>query len=245
MGKKGAGSSAGTQRVRFNSKKTPCGVNRGGPFREYTIEYPSLGDTGATNVGGPLPSGGAAAATTSSTSGVSESLREANKELSIRIKQQLKDDEASFGTFKAHNKSFMQGVMSVDEYHSHLVQLGLVALVPDLAALCPVPDLRQSLLEAHRRYLTSEEAQDPFLVKGTWVPPEAGLAAVDQAETRSSWSCQRCTLLNAPFAKLCEACGHKRPNNRYLQLTPSSSSASVGRPSKGKQPAVPELESVW
>ncbi len=46
---------------------------------------------------------------------------------------------------------------------------------------------------------------------GKWAPPEAAAAAAAHAEQFSSWQCCVCTLLNAPVARTCEACGHTRP----------------------------------
>ncbi len=43
------------------------------------------------------------------------------------------------------------------------------------------------------------------------MPPEAAAAAAAHAERHSSWQCGVCTLLNAPAARTCEACGHPKP----------------------------------
>ena len=58
--------------------------------------------------------------------------------------------------------------------------------------------------------------------KGKWVPPEAAAVAAQLAESNSSWQCGSCTLLNAPAARTCEACGQLRPgpldaDNRWKQ----------------------------
>jgi hypothetical protein len=74
-----------------------------------------------------------------------------------------------------------------------IVALGLQALVPELAALCPALERRQALLEVHRQYLASPAAQASDAPG--WVPPEAALAAADAASAQGSWSCPRCESL--------------------------------------------------
>jgi hypothetical protein len=44
---------------------------------------------------------------------------------------------------------------------TQVLSLGLMGLVPELAALCPAVDRRGALLAAHRAFLTSPAAQDP------------------------------------------------------------------------------------
>lgn len=52
----------------------------------------------------------------------------------------------------------------------------------------------------------------PLQGKGKWVPPEAAAVAARLAEQNSSWQCGACTLVNAPAARVCEACGQLRPS---------------------------------
>ncbi len=59
------------------------------------------------------------------------------------------------------SSAFLRGDLSAEAYHDHAVALGLTALLPELAALCPVPERRGSLLDAHRAYLASPAAQRP------------------------------------------------------------------------------------
>jgi len=102
----------------------------------------------------------------------------------------------------------------VEAYHAQVVQLGLQQLVPQLAALCPDADKRAALVEAHKQYLEalSEVTQAPTSrnAKG-WVPPEAAMAALAEVEVKGSWTCDRCTLVNAPSSRACEVCSAPRP----------------------------------
>jgi hypothetical protein len=95
-----------------------------------------------------------------------------------------------------------------------VVQLGLLQLVPQLAALCPDSDKRTALVAAHKRYLESaqDNMQSPAAgnSKG-WVPPEAAMAALAEVEQQGSWACERCTLVNAPSSRMCEVCSAPKP----------------------------------
>ena len=44
----------------------------------------------------------------------------------------------------------MRGDATAQEFHTQVVSLGLAALLPDLAALCPDAAKRTDLLEVHR-----------------------------------------------------------------------------------------------
>lgn len=70
--------------------------------------------------------------------------------------------------------------------------LGLLALVPEVAALCPNPEKQSQLMSAHMAFLDSPAANDVQRLGGGWVPPEAALAAARQAEESKCWGCPRC-----------------------------------------------------
>ena len=52
-----------------------------------------------------------------------------------RVQRQLSSD--AFSTFRAVSASFMQGKLSAKQLHQRITQLGVAAVVPDMAALCP------------------------------------------------------------------------------------------------------------
>jgi hypothetical protein len=75
-----------------------------------------------------------------------------------------------------------------------------------------------------------------------WMPPEAAIAAAEQVEACPSWPCPTCTLVNAPSAYSCEACGGRRPGagpEAFPSLASafpslgSSGSAQQQRPASG------------
>ena len=71
--------------------------------------------------------------------------------------------------------------------------------------------------------------------KGKWVPPEAAAVAARLAEQNSSWQCGACTLVNAPAARVCEACGQLRPspddaNNQWRQQAPGGAASAAAAP---------------
>jgi hypothetical protein len=101
-----------------------------------------------------------------------------------------------------------------EAYHKHVVQLGLLQVVPQLAALCPDADKRTALVAAHKQYLqTAHDGLQAPIGKNArnWVPPEAAMAALAEVEAKGSWGCERCTLINAPSSRTCEVCSAPRP----------------------------------
>jgi len=160
----------------------------------------------------PAPTITAAAASAVPQGGVSESLKAANRALIDKIKAQLADD-SRFSQFRGDSARFMRGEMSATDYHAHMVDLGLLGVAAELASLCPNPDRRTALMEAHKAYLAAPGALSTPPKGGAragWVPPEAAIAAARAAEEQPSWACASCTLLNAPQAAHCEACGAPR-----------------------------------
>jgi hypothetical protein len=162
--------------------------------------------------------------------GVSAELKAANKALVERCKAQLSD--ADFAAFRQRSGAFVQGSVDAGSYHKQVVALGLLGLVPELAALCPDPAKRAALLEAHRQHLQAGSGAAPAAqgkgggsLKG-WVPPEAALAALAEAERRGSWACDRCTLINAPSSRACEVCSAPRPKGAPQQAAAGGSSSS-------------------
>ncbi|KAL3156593.1 hypothetical protein ABBQ38_000883 [Trebouxia sp. C0009 RCD-2024] len=191
-------------------------------------DFPALGGRAAAVTAGPstsqpssaqpptsgAASDGAAAAGT----GVSDALKAANKAVIDKVRQRVSPED--FIQFKQQSALFMRGEASAQAFHSQVVALGLAALLPHLAALCPDALKRSDLLEAHRTAFINEGTAKGG---GGWVPPEAAAAAVDQATLFSSWTCPACTLINAPQAFTCEACGSLRPSS-------SSAAAQDDRP---------------
>uniref|UniRef100_A0A383VLU4 RING-type E3 ubiquitin transferase n=1 Tax=Tetradesmus obliquus TaxID=3088 RepID=A0A383VLU4_TETOB len=213
----------------------------------------------AAKAGSSSSSGGgggtqSVAAAVAAAGGVSEELKAANKALIERCKALL--SEAGFKAFREQSGAFMQGGVTAGKYHSHCVELGLTSLVPQLAALCPDADKRGALIAAHKQYL--EDSQDSMNAAAAggrgWVPPEAALAALQEVETKGSWTCERCTLSNAPSSRSCEVCSAPKPKAGAAgaaagksaaqraaagSSSSSSSAAAAQRPSQWQQAAVP------
>jgi hypothetical protein len=148
---------------------------------------------------------------------VSERLKAANKALVEKIRALLHND-SQFAEFKAESGAFMRGDVPARTFHSRMASLGLLSVAAELAALCPVPERRDALLEAHKAHLAAVASGQSHTPSGrgspgpSWVPPEAAAAAAKAAdEISASWACSACTLINAPDAVACEACGHARP----------------------------------
>ena len=55
-----------------------------------------------------------------------------------------------FIQFRQQSGLFVRGEASAQAFHSQVVSLGLAALLPDLAALCPDATKRTDLLEVHK-----------------------------------------------------------------------------------------------
>ncbi|KAL4444334.1 hypothetical protein ABPG75_012071 [Micractinium tetrahymenae] len=140
--------------------------------------------------------------------GISEALRAANKALVEKIRSQL--DAQQFAEFRQQSGSWVRGDISSQQYHEAVAELGLVSLVPDLASTCPDAGKRAELLAVHKEAFASADGKGKG--KGKWVPPEAAAVAARLAEQNSSWQCGACTLVNAPSARVCEACGSVRPS---------------------------------
>lgn len=102
-----------------------------------------------TPAAGPAPGGGA----------MSADLRAANKELVEQIKARLgmgpqgtelvPGASAKFQDFKDKSQQFQRGALLPVVFYAHIARLGLQPIVPQLARLCPDPQQRQQLLDAH------------------------------------------------------------------------------------------------
>ncbi|KAF6252767.1 hypothetical protein COO60DRAFT_1274132 [Scenedesmus sp. NREL 46B-D3] len=162
------------------------------------------------------------AAAVAAAGGVSEELKAANKALIERCKALL--SEAGFKEFREQSGAFMQGGVSAGKYHTHCVQHSLTSLVPQLAALCPDADKRAALITAHKQYLEDSQGSLSAAAAGGrgWVPPEAALAALQEVESKGSWTCERCTLTNAPSSRSCEVCSAPKPK-------PGAAAAAAGK----------------
>jgi hypothetical protein len=83
------------------------------------------------------------------------------------------------------------------------------------------------------------------------MPPEAAAAAASHAAQHSSWQCGECTLLNAPAARSCEACGHPKPREgdgsgswgggRGAAAAPAPAPARAPAAAEGPSAAFPPL----
>jgi hypothetical protein len=117
-----------------------------------------------------------------------------------------------------------------EAYHKHVVALGLLQVVPQLAALCPDADKRTALVAAHKQYLqTAQDGLQTPIGKAAknWVPPEAAMAALAEVEAKGSWGCERCTLINAPSSRSCEVCSAPRPKEAIAAVAGSSGGSSA------------------
>eukprot|EP00878_Enallax_costatus_P026351 GHUV01028280.1.p1 GENE.GHUV01028280.1~~GHUV01028280.1.p1 ORF type:complete len:820 (+),score=339.54 GHUV01028280.1:679-3138(+) len=195
------------------------------PSRQTAAKPPVAAKrSGNSSTSVPAPQQSVAAAVAAA-GGVSDELKAANKALIERCKAAL--SEEGFQDFRQQSAAFMQGAMSAEDYHSHVVQLGLASLVPQLAALCPDEDKRSALVAAHKQHL---ESGTPSSAGGRgWVPPEAAMAALQEVEQKGSWPCERCTLVNAPSSRMCEVCSApRRKVSKAAAGRPSSSSSGNG-----------------
>lgn len=73
-----------------------------------------------------------------------------------KVRQRVSPED--FAHFKQQSGLFMRGEASAQAFHSQVVSLGLAALLPDLAALCPDATKRTDLLEVHRTAFIKEGA---------------------------------------------------------------------------------------
>ncbi|DBA67661.1 TPA: hypothetical protein ACH3X2_001255 [Trebouxia sp. C0005] len=214
-----------------------------GPQAAPKIEdFPALG--GAPGGSRRLPPSAASASGmdgaasgdgTAAPTGVSDALKAANKAVIDKVRQRVSPED--FSQFKQQSGSFMRGDASAKDFHTQVVTLGLAALLPELAALCPDPLKRSDLLAVHRSTFVAESAAK---AGGGWVPPEAAAAAADHATRFSSWTCPSCTLINAPQAFSCEACRSMRPPSNSaaqedgIAASSSNSAQTNGNSSQGE-----------
>ena len=73
-----------------------------------------------------------------------------------KVRQRLTPED--FALFKQKSSLYMRGAAAADAYHAEVVALGLAALLPDLAALCPDQAKRNALLEVHKRTFVQDGA---------------------------------------------------------------------------------------
>ncbi len=73
-----------------------------------------------------------------------------------KVRQRVSPED--FSHFKQQSGSFMRGDASAKDFHTQVVSLGLAALLPELAALCPDPLKRSDLLSVHRSTFVAESA---------------------------------------------------------------------------------------
>ncbi|CAK0783675.1 hypothetical protein CVIRNUC_006874 [Coccomyxa viridis] len=158
---------------------------------------------------------------------VSDSIKAANKALMKRIKTQLSEEQLD--QFRAEASSFLQGGIGASAYHELVVSLGLGSLVPEMAALLPDPDRRAELLSVHS---AAQQAEQDL----------AADAAAAHAMQFGSWQCSRCSLINGPDTRSCEACNTRRPQG--VKPSSSNSSAEPAEPSAADGDGFPSLSSA-
>lgn len=198
--------------------------------RQAHAEERAAADAGAPSPSHAAAAAGAGAGAAGRPAGISEALRQANKILIEKIRSQL--DAGQFAQFRQQSAAWVRGETSSQQYHEAVAELGLVSLVPDLASTCPDGEKRAELLAVHREAFTPDGKAKG---KGKWVPPEAAAVAARLAEQNSSWQCGACTLVNAPAARVCEACGQLRPspddaNNQWRQQAPGGAASAAAAP---------------
>ena len=138
-------------------------------------------------------------------------------------------------SFRALASRYARGETPASAVAAAVAELGLSALLPEMAALLPDADAREALLDAAADLASEASPGEPG-----WAPPEAvaemrrrkkrnekekqQAAGVSSSSSFSSsfsscsssslaagaWSCARCTLVNAPTAVVCEVCGALR-----------------------------------
>jgi len=205
------------------------------------------GDTSSSMLGATTSNGGRNTGDTdnasglSSSGGVSSALRAANRELVAKIKARLGSDEVKFSEFKNKSAAWIKGEITSKPYHSAVSSLGLVSVVPELASTCPDAAKRDELLAVH----TSAFAARPpsgSQHQTSWMPPEAAAAGSAHAAKNSSWSCATCTLVNAPAAVVCEACGNRKalPGDAPNQWAGSTTTSSKPPNAAELFPALPQ-----
>ena len=73
-----------------------------------------------------------------------------------KVRQRVSAED--FSQFKQDSGRFMRGDASANDFHAQVMSLGLAALLPELAALCPDPVKRSDLLQVHRSTFVSDAA---------------------------------------------------------------------------------------
>lgn len=184
----------------------------------------SVGASGSTSTSISAPAAAVEPALNTGSGGISSALRAANKELISKIKTRLGDGDR-FAEFRRQSAAWVKGELSSQAYHAAVASLGLASVVPELASTCPDEAKREELLAVH---VAAFSDSAPSGASGSWMPPEAAAAGAAHAAGNSSWSCGVCTLVNAPAAVTCEACGHPKPrkDTSSSQWTAGSSASA-------------------
>ena len=71
-----------------------------------------------------------------------------------QVRQRVSPED--FTQFRQQSGLFMRGEASAQAFHHQVVSLGLAALLPDLAALCPDATKRTDLLQVHKTTFAKE-----------------------------------------------------------------------------------------
>ncbi len=156
---------------------------------------------------------------------MSSSLRRAIDSLAQKLKKRL--GLSVYKDFKETTELWTAGSMTSREFHEKIVALGIVNLVPEIAATCTNAKSREELLDVHSTFRFAETAS-PGSAKN-WVPPEvAALSKSTLSRGGGVWNCSVCTLLNSELNKTCEACGSLRPTDASTSSASGSRSGSGG-----------------
>ena len=145
---------------------------------------------------------------------MSSSLRRATNSLAQKMKKRL--GMSAYQDLKEKSTLWMAGDIPTVEFHELIVSLGVANLVPEIAATCTNPVVREELLDAHSSFRFADTAS-PGSAKN-WVPPEvAALSRSTMSRSGGVWNCSVCTLLNSELNKTCEACGSLRTNDAAVR----------------------------
>jgi hypothetical protein len=178
---------------------------------------------------------------TAAAGGISSALRNANRELVAKIKARLGSDAAKFSEFKNKSAAWVKGDITSKAYHSAVSSLGLVSVVPELASTCPDAKKRDELLAVHTSAFSARPPSTSS--QQGWMPPEAAAAGAAHAAANSSWACGTCTLVNAPAAIVCEACGNRKtlPGEGPSQWASGGGGGGSGNSTGSKPSSAAEL----
>lgn len=184
--------------------------------------------------------------------------------LNARVRAALKGDDLAADSFRSLAARYARGEAPAAAVAAAVAELGLAALLHEMAALLPDARAREALLDA-----AADLASRARPGEAGWAPPEAvaemrkqggggrgkekgGPRAFPGSRSSASsssspasasvagggaWPCSRCTLVNAPTAVVCEVCGALRSKQQQQQQRGGEEGA--GAPSQQQQQQQP------